>query len=237
MGSPASASKTLRRKRKPLPTTVPVVDDVVVAVLTGGRPRLLRRTLSGLRDARVDKWDVVALVNGGDAPTLEVLKAFPWVRVEARPGPIRPIGPAVSELMELAQATGRRYTLHLEDDWSCTGSPDWIDRAAYALQDDRVGQVRLRSAKEKVMSVNMATGRRIRWAWAPDHAYSENAHLTFNPNLMRTADLKHVYPCRGEREAQEKFERLHRCVVQLIPGAFRHLGEDSLRRRLGRGHG
>lgn len=224
-----------------MPATLPVVDDVVVVILTGRRPGVLAQTLQSLQGAaggRLDKWDVVALVNGADEPTLAQLRRHPWIRVEPRPGNVRPTGPAISELMEFAQASGRRYTLHLEDDWRCMHpASTWLDRAAFALSRPNVGQVRLRSEREKVMNINMATGRRIRWSRADDHAYSENAHLTFNPNLMLTADLEHIYPCRGELDAQANFERRHLGVVQLVPGAFRHLGIDSLRRSLRRGHG
>lgn len=234
------------RKRKALPTDLPVVDDLTVAILTGGRPELLTKTLESLvacGGARLRKWSIVALVNGADEASIRLLhghfKGLPGLVVNAVPGAIRKIGPALSELMQIAQAVGRRFTLHLEDDWRCWCSPNiWLDRAAYVLDHDRnVGQVRLRSEREKVMSINMATGRRIRWSYASDHAYSPNAHLTFNPNLMRTEDLDKIYPCEGEIDAQAKFETLpNRSVVQILPGAFQHLGAHSLRRSLGRGH-
>lgn len=249
MGTTTRAKKKIGRKRPSFPSDIPQTDDVAVAVLTGGRPHLLKRTLDSLAVTTMDRirrWHIIVLVNGADEDSLRTVREFSnqgpktWVRMEARPGRVRPIGDAISDLMNLVQISGRRYTLHLEDDWACMYPPQtWLDRGAYALESDSsVGQVRLRWSREKVMSINMATGRRIRWAWAEDHAHSPNAHLTFNPNLMRTEDLEHIYPCGGELEAQSKFEALHRTVVQILPGAFRHLGDDaSLRRRLGRGHG
>lgn len=217
------------------------MDDLVVTVLTGGRPALLRRTLDALEaqaGPRLGRWAVIALANGGDPPTLAELGRRAWIRVEDRPGPIRPIGSALSELVGLATASGRRFALHLEDDWACGLPPSgWLDPAAHALSDPNVGQVRLRLEREKVLAVHMATGRRIRWTQAADHKRG-NAHYTFNPTLVRTEDLSKIFPCSGEREAQAKFLALGLEVVQLIPGAFRHLGDDaSLRRRLGRDHG
>ncbi len=242
MGPKARASQRLRGKRlRSLPATVPEENDVTVALLTGGRPALLARTLGALERSlgvRLSKWAAVALINGGDNESLQVLRRHPWIKPEPRPGKVRPIGSALSSLMELAVGTERSYVLHLEDDWDCSDSGDWLDRGAHILATDAgVGQVRLRSAREKVMKVSMRTGARIRWASAPDHRRSSNAHLTFNPNLMRTQDVSRIYPVAGELDAQAKFAALDLDVVQLLPGAFRHMGDtDSLRLALRRGH-
>lgn len=230
MGKAARAPKALR----PFPKTVPECDDVVVAILTGGRPSLLASTLRDLEayaGNRVNRWLGVALVNGGDEASRGVLASHTWIRVESRPGELRKIGPAASELMELAAQSGPRFVLHLEDDWGCRSAPEtWLDRAAFALQDLQVGQVRLRLAAEKVMRVSMSTGSRIHWLKARDHERSRNAHLTFNPNLMRAADCVRVYPCSDEPDAQLRFATLGLDVVQLVPGAFSHLGDTmSLR--------
>lgn len=218
------------------------MDDVVVAVLTGARPDLLRQTLDTLAihaGGRIHRWNVICLVNGSDAATLDIVSARSWVKPILSPAPIRPIGEAVSLLAEHVRAAGRRYVLHLEDDWICGHPPEsWLDRAAHVLQDAKVGQVRLRLAREKVMRTNMRTGAAIRWQCASDHCISPNAHFTFNPHLMRTDDLGRIYPCGGEVDAQRRFADTGMSVVQLVPGAFRHAGENaSLRQKLGRDHG
>jgi hypothetical protein len=230
------------RKLTALPSTVIQVDDLVVAVLTGGRPELLTKTLDTLlahAGSRLLAWSVVAVVNGADTPTMQVLRERPWVTVIPIDGTVRPIGPAVSTLMEAASATGRRFVLQLEDDWCCLHPPvRWLDRAVHALQDPAVGQVRLRLASEKVMRTNMRTGAAIRWESAPDHHRSSNAHFTFNPNIVRASSVPKIYPCLGELDAQRRFAELGQAVVQILPGSFTHTGEHaSLRERLQRNHG
>ena len=229
------------QRRSRLPPRLPRVDDVVVAILTGGRPQLLAQTLGALQrtaGARLPRWDAIALVNGADAKTLEVLKSHPWIQVEKRRGRMRKIGPSVSDLMAVVAASDRRYVLHLEDDWGCMHTPArWLDPAVHVLEENRVGQVRIRSAREKTMRVSMVSGARIRWDVASDHERSANAHMTFNPNVMRVRDLRRVYPCRDEPHAQQKYAALGLDVVQLLPGSFQHLGaQRSLRRQLGGRH-
>jgi hypothetical protein len=231
---PSARQKTKKATLRPFPSSLPRCDDFVVAVLTGGRPTLLSQTLVSFEKQmrrRMASCTGVVLVNGGDSGSRKVLENHPWLRVENRPGEMRKIGPAVSELMEIVVSLGKRYILHLEDDWACRmPAPQWLDQAAHALEDGRVGQVRMRLEQEKVMRVSMATGTRIRWQIGRDHHRSPNAHLTFNPNLMRTEDVRRVYPCEDEPDAQLRFGRLALDVVQLVPGAFAHIGDTmSLR--------
>lgn len=207
------------------------MNDVLVAILTGGRPQLLARTLRAL--ASCGSWNAVALVNGGDRPTLDVLGHHPWISVENRPGKIRKIGPAVSELLEIAVQAGPSYILHLEDDWACReDATRWLGDAIAFLGDAGVGQVRLRRASEKVLRTSMITGAKIRWRHIRGHMRSPNAHLTFNANLMRAGDVSQVYPCDDEPHAQLRFAALDLDVVQHVPGAFAHIGHESLRRTL-----
>lgn len=230
------------KKIEGFPGAVPAVDDLVVTVLTGGRPILLEQTLDALErhaGPRLRRWTVLALVNGADAPTMAVLTQRPWVTSRPVEGPIRPIGAALSDLMGMARHAGRAFLLHLEDDWSCSHAPErWLDRGAYALGNPRVGQVRLRSSADQVSRTNMCTGAAIRWSFAPDHLRSSNAHFTFNPHLVRCESIPKIYPCDGELDAQRKFAQTHLDVVQILPGSFSHVGgQSSLRENLGRGHG
>lgn len=205
-----------------------VTDDLVVTILTGGRPGLLAETLYALTFVTpgvLDKSEVHAVVNGGDQASLDVLKEYPVDAVW--PGPWLDVGPATSHCAALALRTGRRFWLHLEDDWTAHPDPGWLDRAAGILDGHPdVGQVRLRLAAERVLSRHMHTRRPIRWVTSDGFKYSPDAHLTFNPCLMRTADVAGTWPSDSERDAQAKRWRSGpRGVAQLVPGVFAHAGE------------
>lgn len=223
--------------------------ELAITILTGGRPRLFRRTIDSftrhagtlLRDAHV-----VLLVNGADDPTMGIARTIPHVddlQVSSAK-PLLTIGAAVSTLMVRVPAAVK-YVLHLEDDWECCGS-DWYERAKWILdRHPKVGQVRMRVhatqavPAQAVSRYNMVTKRVIKWSdqrtplgWSFREG---DGHFTFNPALIRRELLPSVYPCEGELDAARKFYATKLRCAQLLPGSFRHIGgEDSLRARLGR---
>lgn len=217
------------RARAPEPTR-DVTDDLVVTILTGGRPGLLASTLDSLRAAcppgTLDRALVLARVNGGDAASVAVLDQHRDFIDAVHVGPWEDVGPATSACAEDAQHSGRRFWLHLEDDWTAHPDPGWLDRAAAILDaHPDVGQVRLRLAAERVLSRHMHTRRPIRWQ-TRDGWKAAEAHLTFNPSLMRTADIAGTWPSDSERDAQAKrWKAGPRGVAQLVPGVFAHAGE------------
>lgn len=224
------------------PPPAPVdASDVVVTILTGGRPQLLAETLDAVRHTApglLETAVVVALNNGGDRETADVLARHRDVigRPLSSDGPVMPIGPSISRLAALAAGTGRRFWLHLEDDWRAVDDPGWLDRARGILATRReVSQVRLRRSAEPVLPRHMVTGRPLVWRRYPGHAASPDAHLTFNPSLVRTADIPVGWPCAGEADAQRRWHAAgRRAVAQLTPGVFAHIGHaDSLRQRTG----
>lgn len=223
--------------------------DLAITILTGGRPRLFKRTVDHLKKNALGVLQdahVVMLVNGADDMTMRIARATPHVDdlIVSEAKPLLTIGAAVSRLME-AVPPSVRYVLHLEDDWECV-RPGWFERARWLLdRHPKIGQVRMRlhvSAAVPTQAVsryNMVTKRLIKWE---DHRTSlgwtfreGDGHFTFNPALVRREILPVVYPCDGELDAAQKFYRTRLRTAQLMPGYFRHIGgSDSLRERLGR---
>ena len=170
---------------------------------------------------------------GGGRPPLDRTNAR---RRACSDGPVAPIGPSMSRLADAAARSGRRWWLHLEDDWRAVDDPGWLDRARAILATRReISQVRLRRSAEPVLPRHMVTGRPLVWRRHPGHVTSPDAHLTFNPSLVRTADIPTGWPCTGEADAQRRWHTAgRRAVAQLTPGVFAHIGHaDSLRQRTG----
>jgi hypothetical protein len=209
--------------------------SLIVTVLTGRRPHLLERTLKA---AETHIGDVLAesrkylLINGGDEATRAVVRQDRiWGGLWAVEDQWRSIGAAISGLAWVAGAIDADYWLHLEDDWECLSSPEgWLEESIALLDSGKVDQIRLRDASEKVLTKHMVTGKPIRWT-QEGHFDIGEAHLTFNPFLMRTTDIKDAFPCTGERDAQRKWLAAgHKIVAQHHPGLFRHIGGgESLR--------
>ncbi len=217
-------------------------DGIILTLLTGQRPELLRRTLTALQAAlgeRLAGIPGIVLVNGGDEPTHRVLDTAPthWRRLESR-GEVLPVGPAWSRLMREALSLSEcGLVFHLEDDWvAAVRGTDWLSRAAEVLASDpSVGQVRLRSAAEKTLPYHMITRRPIRWVTRGDLAVASSAHFTFNPSLVRAAEMARIGPAADERDAQKHYLAQGLWTAQLLPGVFRHIGQgQSLSERLGR---
>jgi len=221
---------------------------VVLTVLTGNRPFYFKPTIASLRRHHPDVLKhahVVLLVNGDDDETVDFAKTLDFVDEQiVNSGPkILPIGQSVSLLHTRARMSGRPYWLHLEDDWKCSqGAGHWLRAAIEILAKNKdVGQVRMRLASERVLKSHMVTHKPIRWQPAATYRRAAglrfrtaHAHLTFNPALVRTAQAKAWMPCGGEPDAMRKYVKTKLLSAQLYPGVFRHLGEESLRRKLGR---
>lgn len=200
--------------------------DIVVTVLTGGRPHLLEDTLASFHkhvpEATSLMW--LALVNGSDQPTFDVLKKYPHIAQTSTPRML-PIGEGLSMLMNSALCSRCTHVLHLEDDWRCIGP--FFTEAKKMMLAERPGQIRLRHHGERVLGQHMITKRPIKWEIARRHKLSPEAHFTFNPSLVEREVWERIVPCKStnsEDDAQRKFLMLKRSTVQLIPGAFVHTG-------------
>ena len=201
-----------------------------IGVLTGGRPHLLRLTLDSFAAAapRVLRDSYVRVhVNGHDPASEEYVRGLDFVDHVAVSRRRLPVGPATSRLMtETAAARGVRYVLHLEDDWAAgTLATGWLRRGLEVLRSEPdIGQVRLRHRSDPVLARHMITQQPI--VWEPDGPVlrSPSAHFTFNPSLIRAKDLDRLFPCDGERAAQQAFVRAGLRSAQLSPGVFRHIG-------------
>ena len=209
---------------------------VVLGILTGHRPAMLARTLDALPTGLLESAYVVVLHDGGDDETTAVLERYratiDVLRSKRRPdAKMDTIGHNWSEIADLAADHGD-YLLMLEDDWQhITLDTSWLDMARAALDDPDIAQVRLRHISEQTKAVHMATKEPIEWA-SHRYGYSAAAHLTMNPNLMRMDDVRRLWPADGERDMQRRGVALGMtCVVQLNPGAFVHIGTESLRER------
>jgi glycosyltransferase involved in cell wall biosynthesis len=208
--------------------------DVAVTLVTGGRADLLAKTLGSL-DATapglLQSAHVAVLQNGVDPATTSVLDAYGdlWdhrVVVSQR----LPIGQTASAM--LGHPAPRTYVLHLEDDWlAATTVPGWLDRARAALNDPRIGQVRLRHRGDRVLSRHMVTRQPIDWQPGPDGHVTAHAHYTLNPSLMRAEDTPKIWDADdGETGAMRRFVGTGMLTAQAVPGVFQHLGDGhSLR--------
>ena len=214
-------------------------EDTAVTILTGRRPELLRKQLASLRiqaPGLLDTARVHLLVNGGDPETVSI--AAVWAatnhnisyEVQGQAG-IWKIGPATSHLARWAYERAQPYWLHLEDDWEIvTPHHGWFNEARTILQTDPdVRQVRLRHITEPVLTQHMHTRQPITWRTADDPTATylhSPAHWTFNPSLVRTADIPSIFPADGERAAMRNANRhgLDRKIAQHAPGVFRHIG-------------
>jgi hypothetical protein len=213
----------------------PLVDGMGISILTGGRPELLTRTLESFHrrwPEQVRASHVCAFVNGGDSASLAVVEEAGWVDRVMTFGPeVVPLGLATSLAVGAVAARSEvRHVLHLEDDWEtrCLCG-DALARAASLLEDETVGQVRLRHRGESCLARHMITGRPITWTQRDDHLRSR-AHFTFNPSLVRADTVDRVFPALDERHAQRRFLETGLDVVQLDPGVFTHAGGSSSRR-------
>ncbi|MER6605811.1 glycosyltransferase [Streptomyces sp. NPDC000927] len=221
--------------------TVPEVDarntggaKLVITLLTGRRPGHLDDTLSHLQGSApglLSRAHVIALHNGGDAETAAVLDKYSKViDVSWTSSVLHGIGEATSMLAQQAAASGRRYWLHLEDDWALLPTTaDWLAQAQNILHTRReVYQVRLRHAHERTLVRHMVTGRSITWYDHDSFHLARDAHYTLNPSLMRVKDIGKVWPADGEKGAQKRahVNRL-RQAARLSPGVFTHTGDDA----------
>jgi hypothetical protein len=227
----------LRVTARPLPRPPVDASDVVLTILTGGRPAYLAETLDStnrVAPGLLATARVIVLRQGTDPETDEVLwrwaHLFDQVHLQSQ---VSPIGEATSRLAAMAAGAGRPWWLHLEDDWQAiTAAGGWLDQAKAVLTYHLdVGQVRMRHGGDPTRDRHLLTGRPIEWVrQANGHLLAEEAHWTFNPSLMRVADIPRVYPCDGEADA---IRRAHtaglRRTAQLHPGVWTHIGGASLR--------
>lgn len=218
--------------------------NLVITILTGRRPHLLERTLksaeAAIGEVLEGAWKFM-LINGGDWETQVVARDNEtWHHFWAISQVWSPIGLATTRCAFEAQWLARqkdlhapKYWLHLEDDWECVEAPEgWLEESCALLDSGKVDQVRLRRDDEPVLKRHMVTGKAIQWKREGNFKIGE-AHLTFNPALMRTEDIPDAFPCQGEREAQRKWLAAGRkASAQHVPGLWQHIGAgESLRGR------
>lgn len=214
---------------------------LVITLLTGKRPQLLKTTIECLNNTSpglLNRAHVIAFNNGGGEETSKVLSVYRDVINTLHHTDVTiEIGKAVSLLSSQAQLSERLYWLHLEDDWmSLPITPDWIAQAQDILKRNRnIYQVRLRHQKEFTLSSHMVTGKPLVWSRRGSYEVSPDAHYTLNPSLVRVEDIPKIWPAKGEREAQKRAHASHlRGVARMSPGMFLHTGEEnSLRKETG----
>ena len=207
--------------------------DITIAVLTGRRPHLLKRTLDALPSWLWDSAHTVVMHNSGDDETAKLLSDYEIDLKYTCLDGLWPIGQASSHLFKLAQAERRSFTLHVQDDWLCHDQSDEWLLTALRILDGRpeVKQVRLRRVSERVSINHLVDGQRIHWNSADGYRWSRRAHYTLNPTLMRTEDL--LTDIESERDGMRQFLLAGHHVAHLTPGVFAHIGGhgQSLRQR------
>ena len=204
-------------------------------VLTsGGRFDLLGETVASFQRHFDVERILIAEDSEDSASAAAFARAFPVADVRVnlpKLGQMRSIDAHYANL-------SAPYVVHLEDDWAAsTLADDWLVRAVDVLASEPdVGQVRLRRADECVLAHHMLTGEPIRWRGDGLKRRADAAHFTFNPSLLRAADVRRLLPWASEADAQRRFLDAGFATVQLLPGVFRHLGAGrSLRGRHHRG--
>lgn len=230
-----------RIRKNPDSDETPDTSLIGVSILTGGRLQLLKRTISSVLNkipSLLRENYVTVLVNGDDPETRDYVEQLPFVneRIISMNERIS-IGKATSKLMNsLFRNSNSRFYLHLEDDWEAQDvSTEWFRQAISILNNhSEIGQVRLRHISDRVLRRHMITKKPICWTQQTGWKASRSCHFTFNPSLIRSEVAAMIYPCRDEREAQEKFLKTGLGTAQLIPGVFRHIGDNlSLRTKQG----
>jgi len=220
-------------------------DNLCITVLTGRRLALLHRTLEALDrcdPAILDGAHVVVYLNGHDPETCDYVNDLPYVdRFEYNPAQVpEPIGNAVSRLATMVPRSCA-YHMHMEDDWTCQDKNSrFLGDASLILETQpKVGQVRMRLTSERVLDYHMITQKKSAWERRSVHGLDfdvANLHYTFNPTLVRTADLTKFYPADHELTAARNYMKHFPLVAQLHGGVFKHIGDEgqSLRAKLGR---
>ena len=221
------------RETTTLSTVTFDASDTTLAILTGRRPHLLKRTLDALPSWLWTSAHTVVMHNSGDSETAEVLNDYEiYLRYTCLDG-LWPIGQASSHLFKLAQAEQRSFTLHVQDDWLCHDqSQEWLLTALRVLDGrPEVKQVRLRRVSERVSINHLVDGKQVVWNQADGYRWSRRAYFTLNPTLMRTEDL--LTDIEGERDGMRQFLLAGHHIAQLTPGVFAHIGGhgQSLRQR------
>lgn len=209
-------------------------DDLVVTVLTGRRPKLLQETLDSLAlssPGLLETCYLAVLHNGGDDETKAVTSRYRQLidRLDTSDA-LMPIPNATATCATMAEASGRRFWLHLEDDWRSLGvHKDWLNEAQAILDtDSKISQIRLRHHLEPVLKKHMVTGEPLVWQQRSGYNLGRSVHKTWNPALVRTEDAMVGFPARDEKDHQRQWMESGRCkVAQLLPGEFVHIGEQK----------
>lgn len=217
--------------------------DVTLAILTGRRPHLLSQTLEALPAGLLDSAHVVVVHNGAsdddDDETVKILDRYPVDLKFTVVDGMWTIGRASSELLNLAVAERRSFTVYLQDDWVCRNDGDWLTEALRILDDDpTIGQVRLRLVSEQTyINHTSITGEKVRWTHLNGYRVSGEADWSLNPFAMRTDDIPNFFTdtsFKDEKDGMRQFRKTGKRVAQLKPGVFAHAGGQgaSLRTRM-----
>lgn len=199
---------------------------MITTILTGQRPQLLKRTLGSLVEFAPEclQDQVLVFHNSGDKETSILLDQCDFIDTVIVTDELLSIGEAYSRIAE--ELPNDDIWLNLEDDWECRAG-GWLEDSKELLKGCK--QVRLRLEQEKVQPVHMVTGRPLEWTHFDTLKWAKDAHLTFNPSLLHTSTAKEIFPCTGETDAQRNAWMTYRKfpVAQIIPGAFKHIGEGK----------
>lgn len=218
--------------------------DLVLTVLTGRRPDLLRETLDSLAlssPGLLESATVFVLHNGGDKATQETLSSYrPFLDDVETTDNLLPIPLAGAKCGSFAESSDRTFWMHLEDDWRSLGvHRGWLQASREILDGNQeVAQVRLRHHLEPVLKRHMVTSQPLDWKDNGHWLLSRNGHVTNNPSLRRSQHGSVGYPCRDEKDMQVNWMKVGlTSVAQLKPGEFVHIGQGpkSLKRTDGSG--
>ena len=111
---------------------------MIIAILTGQRPELLKRTIDAFVPYLTDNY-VLVLHNGGDKPTARLLKKYKFIDKVITTPDFLPNGTAMSAIAKEVIKSGEHYFLMLEDDFEYQDpSNDWLNQAMKLLNHPTV---------------------------------------------------------------------------------------------------
>ncbi|EKX52861.1 hypothetical protein GUITHDRAFT_133284 [Guillardia theta CCMP2712] len=228
-------------------------EKVTVTITSCGRPALLAETIRSFLAANTHPIEEVLVIeDSGNATLCRQLQATYMSNLEA--GEEEPSGPPfrilcnkervgqVVSLDRVTQHVRTDFVFHLEDDWTCDGTGNFIQDSLEILRDNpNCFQVHLRHRKSMTHPVHpqlfltsrsSIPYRRLVYGWyAGDGLYWHG--LSFGPGLRRKSHMLLLSPFESlgsELQAQAAFYSHGLWAAALEEGVMEHTGDSDSKR-------
>lgn len=206
-----------------------ILEDIVLSVLNWNRVDLLQRTLcSFLRFnyQEVRKMHCMVLDNASTDNSRNILDDLVIWDKKIYLNHNSKIGGGTNILMKEFLKTGKKFLLHLENDWECLRG-GFIEKSALILAHNAdAGFIRLSDKEYK--NYNAFTKKRVVWdavEFEDDYFLIGDCTYTFNPCLHSRAFIEKLIPFTWEWPAQVNAQKSGMLGVQIEnPKCFHHIG-------------